>query len=473
MVDTLNLIVLSSELRQISNEELMDRESIPVLNSLYGLNIITIDDIKEFDQERMTAIFIATGGTEEQFLKIVAKIPKPVIVVSDSFGNSLAASMEISSWLSSNKVIFKHINIPADPSRKFIEELSEELNYLAIIQTGLNKLKNFRIGLIGGESPWLISSAINREYVSKYYGATFVDIDESEIENRYLNSNTTEAPEGTKAVEATKAPEATEAPEGTKAAEATEAPEGTKAAEATKAPEAKKAPEATDKEMLKKFESHLDSRCVNETHLTEALKLYDTLYRHCVDNRIDAFTIKCFHLINSCKTTACLALSLLNDRKIVAGCEGDIPSLWSMIVANILCDSQSFMSNPSSVERIDHSVDFAHCSAPLSLSEDFILTSHYESGKGIGIKAGFKLGKYTLFKCGGANLDKFYLFEGDVVQNTSVKERCRTQIKFIFKSEDHLDEFLNSNLGNHAILIPGKHKKILSRFIKLISHNKI
>ncbi len=119
------------------------------------------------------------------------------------------------------------------------------------------------------------------------------------------------------------------------------------------------------------------------------------------------------------------------------------------------------------------SIDFAHCTAPLSIGDSYSLTTHYESKIGVGLAINVNLGKFSLFKCSGESLDKFYLFKGDVVQNTAVKERCRTQVKFIFKEKEDIDHYLESYLGNHAILIPGRHIEILTSFIKLINTTTI
>lgn len=67
--------------------------------------------------------------------------------------------------------------------------------------------------------------------------------------------------------------------------------------------------------------------------IVDAVKLYNVIKQIIQDNEINSLSIKCFDIIGTCKTTACLALSLLNDNGLVSGCEGDIPTLWSMIIA--------------------------------------------------------------------------------------------------------------------------------------------
>lgn len=419
MEKTLNVILLSSDLINIQPLSDTSRESLNLLRSLYNVNFISeqyIDKVSVLNN--FTVVFIESGGSEEKFLQILNKLPKLVVIISDSYHNSLPAALEISSWLYNNKTMFKHLNIPAKPSTKYLNEIKEELTYLETIQCGLNRISSYNIALIGDESPWLISSKVNEEKIQKLYGVKFTEIETQEIVTLFNGEH---------------------------------------------------AADNDSLHLIEQLSEHKEDSNISDYSIHEAVRLYNVLKKICKEQSINALTIKCFDFIDTCHTTACLALALLNDSGIVSGCEGDIPALWSMIIAKEICGSSSFMANPSSIERTDKSVDFAHCTAPFSIGDSFSLTTHYESNIGVGITVNIALGKFTLFKCSGDALDKFYLFKGDVVQNTAVQERCRTQVKFIFKEKEHLDSFLKSHLGNHAVLIPGKHIGILTCYIKLIN----
>ncbi len=419
MAKELNLITLTSRINDNKESITAKRESLEVLFSMFDVSNLTYEEYCKNTYNQFTVVFIASGGTEEQFIKIAKDLPKPLLIISDSYQNSLAASMEIATWLKQNKIPYSHINIPADPSHKIKESVKDEILYLSKIQAVYSKISNYRVALFGGESPWLISSGVDKQFIREKYGISFIDYPISFLADKYNNEG------------------------------------------------------ESDPLSIGLYNLLKNKRVstLSEDAIKDAVKLYKVTKDICTAESIDAITIKCFDLISQCNTTACLALALLNDNGIVAGCEGDIPSLWSMIIAKELCNQQAFMSNPSSIERIDNSIDFAHCTAPLNMGEHYTLTTHYETGMGVGIRSEIKLGKYTLFKCAGERLDKFYIFSGDLVQNTSVAERCRTQVKFLFKSEDELNDFLNSGLGNHTILIPGKHVDILTRFIKYYNNS--
>lgn len=414
----LNIIILSSVLNKENGLDIENRTSLREIKYLFDIsNIVGHNSVDSYDKEAFTVVFVATGGSEEQFMRIKDKLPKPIVIVSDSYHNSLPASLEISTWLKRGSIPFEHINIPSEPSSKFREELRESIEELYEVQLALERIKGKRILLIGKESPWLIASSINTKELEQRFGVTFIDVPATHLLEKY--SGTTRDDKGCI-------------------------------------------------EIFKAIKASKEST-ISDDSLWDAIRVYKSLQSICIDNRADALTIRCFDLLETCHTTACLALALLNDNGIVAGCEGDIPSLWSMTLAREVCKSESFMANPSSIDYLDNSADFAHCTAPLRIGNSFKLTTHYESGIGVGIASKMSLGKYTLLKCGGENLEQYFSTEGEVVQNTCVKERCRTQVKFIFKSQDKLKSFLTSYLGNHIVLIPGKHKDKIKQFMKYLA----
>ncbi|MCF0175164.1 MAG: hypothetical protein HUJ95_07500 [Bacteroidales bacterium] len=167
---------------------------------------------------------------------------------------------------------------------------------------------------------------------------------------------------------------------------------------------------------------------------------------------LTALTLKCFDLLKRCNDTACLALAKLNAEGIISGCEGDIPSLWTMMVSYALTGTAPFMSNPSATDRESLTVDFAHCTVPLSMVTDYSLTTHFESGIGVGVKGILAEGPYTLMKIGGEKLDQIFMESGVITCNTDVAQRCRTQIRFQFNDLYAYRHFMTNRLGNHVVI---------------------
>ncbi len=368
------------------------------------------------DEDSATVCFIATGGTEEIFRNYTDTLPDKVILLSDGFHNSLAAALEISTFLESKEISYIHFNAPldynADFFRKMVECIFNSTESVAGQVSGpdaapefpkavRNALSKTKIGLIGGRSSWLISSDIDKEAVTKRFGTSFIDISIEEVEKAFGMVS----------------------------------PSNPKVTETVTRMERFLAPDRSGEDLL------------------EAAKMYAALKGLCSKYNLNAITIKCFDLISSCRTTACLALALLNEEGIVAGCEGDIPALWTMLYAKAAMGKPSFMCNPSSMNSEELTLDLAHCTIPLNMVHGFRLPSHFESSLGIGIAGSVPSGKFEIIKFSGKELEHFYRAEGEVIMNTNIPQRCRTQLRFKFEDKDCFDRFLSTDKGNHVILV--------------------
>ncbi|MBO4443212.1 MAG: hypothetical protein J5814_00365 [Bacteroidaceae bacterium] len=196
-----------------------------------------------------------------------------------------------------------------------------------------------------------------------------------------------------------------------------------------------------------------------------ALRIYDALKTLVSRHRLNGFTLRCFDLLKAVHNTGCLALARLNSEGIVAGCEGDVPAAISMLIVNALTGISGFQANPASINTETGEVLFAHCTIPLNMVERYEFDTHFESGIGIGIRGYMKPGAVTLFKVSG-DLSRFFVCEGELVQNLSEPDLCRTQ-QFIRLSDPSATHYFLSNpIGNHHIVLPGHCRKLLEEFMQ-------
>lgn len=382
------------------------------------------------------ACFIATGGTEELFTRVWENLPRPVVLVSDGYHNSFAAAREIASFLAQQGVEHTLVNLPLEDGdakatgrceSTVLGTVSDLCHNPYAEPRVLDALANARIGLIGGASSWLVSSGIDRGLVCGRFGCKFIDIPISEVEDLYsavAGETSMGEPSGMSA--------------GTMTGAEASAIGGTAAGSAAK--------ETTGAAATG------SARTYSPEALSDAERMYHALKAVCLRYRLTALTIKCFDLLDSCRTTSCLALARLSDEGIISGCEGDIPSLWTLLVAKALTGHPAFMANPSSSNADECTVDFAHCTIPISMCTSYSLPSHFESGIGIGIAGIIPEGPCKLLKIGGPALDRIYTAEGEIICNTRIAARCRTQIRFRFADREEFDRFMDCRLGNHIIL---------------------
>ena len=461
----INLSLISSSLHNITELSQKRMEVIEALKALGDVSIFKNSSpascgIEIATGEIVNVAYILTGGTESLFIKLFGENCSRlgnIIIISDAYHNSLAASQEICTWLYNNGVQHRHIHIPlhspdatlnrlptllcaespapqrcecnagvaairegaeaATAEAAGIEAASDEAAGAEAASTEatsadalVKALGGCTIGLIGEASPWLIASGIDKEALSERCGVSFREISIGTLADKYLGYR-----------------------------------------ELWKNHTLSAGARAELDEVLCRFSCSLEGDRTTED-LSDAAIMYLALASICKEEHLDAVTVKCFDLLSSCKTTACLALALLNDNGKIAGCEGDIPSICTMLAIYKALGRPSFMANPASIDSDNLSIDFAHCTIPTVMVESCTLPSHFESGIGIGINGEVPLGNYTLCKLSGKTLERSLICNGRLVKGEYLSNRCRTQVRFIFESKAEFDAFSKARVGNHIIL---------------------
>lgn len=429
----INLSLISSSLHNITELSQKRMEVIEALKALGDVSIFKNSSpascgIEIATGEIVNVAYILTGGTESLFIKLFGENCSRlgnITIISDAYHNSLAASQEICTWLYNNGVQHRHIHIPLHSPDATLNRLPTLLcaespapqrtechsEVAATSADALVKaLGGCTIGLIGEASPWLIASGIDKEALSERCGVSFREISIGTLADKYLGYR-----------------------------------------ELWKNHTLSAGARAELDEVLCRFSCSLEGDRTAED-LSDAAIMYLALASICKEEHLDAVTVKCFDLLSSCKTTACLALALLNDNGIIAGCEGDIPSICTMLAIYKALGRPSFMANPASIDSDNLSIDFAHCTIPTVMVEGCTLPSHFESGIGIGINGEVPLGNYTLCKLSGKTLERSLICNGRLVKGEYLSNRCRTQVRFIFDSKAEFDAFSKARVGNHIIL---------------------
>ena len=434
----INLSLISSSLHNITELSQKRMEVIEALKALGDVSIFKNSSpascgIESATGEIVNVAYILTGGTESLFVKLFGENLSRlgnIAIISDAYHNSLAASQEICTWLYNNGVQHRHIHIPLhspdatlnrlptllcaeSPAPQRTEcnaEVAAASTEAASADALVKALGGCTIGLIGEASPWLIASGIDKEALSERCGVSFREISIDTLADKYLGYR-----------------------------------------EFWKDHTLSAGARAELDEVLCRFSCSLEGDRTAED-LSDAAIMYLALASICKEEHLDAVTVKCFDLLSSCKTTACLALALLNDNGVIAGCEGDIPSICTMLAVYKALGRPSFMANPASIDSDNLSIDFAHCTIPTVMVESCTLPSHFESGIGIGINGEVPLGNYTLCKLSGKTLERSLICNGRLVKGEYLSNRCRTQVRFIFESKAEFDAFCKARVGNHIIL---------------------
>jgi L-fucose isomerase-like protein len=410
----MNIIILRSSFQTDDFVKTEYAELIQRLEKEYNAEINIIGDenvetrsIASLQKTLPDAIMIATGGVENLFKRIWEAIdvemtcsphrPKTVTMIADGRNNSLAAALEILTYLGNIGVEGRIVHGTNEEIVSAIREMFQETSLQG------------RIGLFGQPSDWLIASGVDRDFLRQRYGIETIDIDLKRLIDSIKAVPQTEAEKVAQAIEK----------------------------------RAKVVREPSDADMI------------------EAAKAYLAIKRICQEEDLDAMTIRCFDIVKACGTTSCLALALLNDEGIVAGCEGDMQTLMSMYLAKRLCGEAAFMANPS--QLTEETSMLAHCTIPLTMCDETVIRSHFESSIGVAIQGLLPLTDYTLFKWGGPKLDRYFVTEAKAIETPYSNHFCRTQITLDVNLKPYL---LQHSIGNHHVIIRGRHADKIKAFMQ-------
>ena len=139
------------------------------------IDFITPNDFKNYD---LVLTLIQSGGSENQFKKVYKEIPKPYLLLTYGSNNSLAASMEILSFLHNNK-------LEGEILHGSITYIASRINYYL---NNMNK-EYKKLGVIGRPSDWLISSNVDYSLCKEKLGIELVNISLNELVSEYKKIN--------------------------------------------------------------------------------------------------------------------------------------------------------------------------------------------------------------------------------------------------------------------------------------------
>ncbi len=357
-------------------------------------------DFADFGSHSLDLIYVRTGGAEGIFRSL---LPDMLAKGTDRF--YILTSGKSNSLAASLEILtfLEQQGLKGEVLHGNASYLQERIKSLEILSNARKTLHGTRIGVIGQPSDWLIASHADPTALTEKLGVKLVEIPMEELLQ-----------------------------------------------EIEKAPGA----EAPEKEVMK-----ADVRA----SYPGAVQIYNALQVLVKRYELGAFTLRCFDLLTSVKNTGCLALAKFNSLGIPAACEGDVPALLSMMIAQAVIGKTGFQANPSRIDVQNGRALFAHCTVPFNMVKKWQWDTHFESGIGVGIHGELPQGPVTVFKVSG-KLDRMFVAEGDLLYNQYEDNLCRTQIMLKLNPEDAA-YFLTKPIGNHHIILPGRCKAILEQLL--------
>ena len=405
------LYTLTSSLHDKSAVDAVTLEFLSSIETVLGYGFdFRGDDFSSYGKSDLDVIFIRTGGSEGLFRKVFPTLSGNILLLTSGKSNSLAASLEILSFL-------KQTGRKGEVLPGSALYIAGRIDTLAKVTRAKRSLDGQKLGIIGKPSDWLIASQPDKAAVAEKLGIELLDIDIRELIERAGKACGTPLPEPASAII-----------------------EGLR----------KDAPAAVRK------------------YVEGAISIYAALREIVNKYGLSGLTIRCFDLLDTLENTGCLALALLNAEGIPSACEGDVPALLSMVIGNTLTGCSGFQANPSQIDPSTGKMLLAHCTLPFNMVERYSYDTHFESGIGVAIHGEMAEGDVTLFKT-SADLGRVFCEEAVLVENHYGRNLCRTQVLLQMIQPEVLSEyFLRNPIGNHHIVFCGSHKALFEAFMREI-----
>lgn len=405
----LNLITFASSLASRESIFTDHHELLDAIGAKYDVQYIFPEQLDAPLPGGATMVLVGSGGVEEMVKASIDRLPPYVVLIADGLKNSLAASLEILSWM---RLTERHGRVLHGP----VDYIVQGIDDYAMAHEAVARLRGKRVGVIGKPSGWLIASNVDYAAMRERWGVEMVDVPLDEVVKGYEAVTDDEV-------------------------------------------------QAITDEFITRASGIKEP---SRDEVVKAMRLYRSVKGIVERYRLDAFTLNCFDLIPTTRTTGCVALALLNQEGIPAGCEGDEQTLLTMLAVQAATGEMTFMANPSKIlDNAAHEMVFAHCTIAPAMTDRYIVRDHYESLSGVAVEGIFDPMDMTVVKCGGKGMERYFISRARLLECTSNPNMCRTQLHL--RLDEPLDYFLEHSIGNHHVIVRGDYVQRLNAVFRQLS----
>ena len=409
---TINLITYISSLDKVASLAHIHEELLTELELHFTVKYHKHTELDQIPSDEFSLLFVASGEVEQLITQDIEKLPRPIVFLVDGLHNSMAATLETSTWM-------RERGIKNEILHNDLPWVMQRIQTLATNFHAQHRLKQQKIGVIGPAAPWSIASSVDYFLTKQRWGINFINIPMSRVVDIYK--------------------------------------------------------EVTVDQVSNLCTNFLStayaSSDITPLALSNAMRFYIAVKQVCDEDGLTAVTFNCFQSLEELGITGCLAFSILNDKGIVAGCDGDLQTVFTMVMIKALTGESGFMCSPSQIDTKENKVVLGHCSIGTKQASHFVLRDHYASKKAVTVQGILPLGEFTLLKCGGECLDKYFVTSGYILENTQTEPSSRTEV--LFKMNRDASYFLRNALSNHHVMIRGNHEAIISSFLETYACKRV
>ena len=218
-----------------------------------------------------------------------------------------------------------------------------------------------------------------------------------------------------------------------------------------------------------------DTSEVTDEQVTKVAKLAGSFEDFLKENNLNAAAVRCWpEFAASYGISPCAAMSYIQSKGYILGCEGDVDGVISMIAHRAVGAETPFLADLSQIDIENNFALLWHCGvAPCNLWDGKCkcsLDSYFAGGKGVTADFVMKSGDFSMLRFDSAH-GKYRLFmeEGKAVYME--KQLKGTYMKAVFDShiKDVMDRVVYNGVAHHASVVYGRYKRVFEIYAKLTS----
>lgn len=229
----------------------------------------------------------------------------------------------------------------------------------------------------------------------------------------------------------------------------------------------------------KEIREDFDCSGITQEQIQKVSQLCVKFEKFMKTHNFTGLAIRCWpEFANMFGISPCAAMSILQSKGYILGCEGDIEGVMSMIICQAIGVGTPFLADFS---QINSEEDFGllwHCGvAPKNLWDGQCVRSldtYFAGGRGVTADFVMKTGRINLVRIDSARgKTRLYFQGGDAVPMDKLLKGTYAKVVFDKHVDEVIQDVFDSGVAHHLSMIYGDRKRVFEIFAKIMGYEII
>ncbi|RDI90875.1 L-fucose isomerase-like protein [Thermosipho africanus Ob7] len=214
---------------------------------------------------------------------------------------------------------------------------------------------------------------------------------------------------------------------------------------------------------------------ISKEQLKKVSKLTYALKKFLDEKKLAGVAIRCWpEFAGDYGISPCAAMSYLQAKGYITGCEGDLEGTLSMIAAKAASNKTPFLADLSQVDLEKDETLLWHCGvAPANLwdgKSNRSLDTYFAGGKGVTADFVLKEGEITILRIDSARgKTRVFAEKGKAFEMEKLLKGTYAKVKFEKPVKDVLDRLITNGIAHHVAMVYGDYYRTYKIFAKIMN----